>query len=144
MTPPAQQPVSTFVVSEEHKVLFSAFVASYEALTIGNPAPPALMEEDLSQIDDDDLEEMDIKWQMAMIAVRAKKFFRKTGRNQFRNSSNSKLSFDKSKARCYNYQQLSHFKRECTTPPAAPQDQTSHQNVKPSIPSTSNSTALVS
>ena len=47
---------------------------NYEALTIGNPTPLALMEEDLSQIDDDDLEEMDLKWQMAMIAVRAKKF----------------------------------------------------------------------
>ena len=101
---PLHQPTSstTIGVTEEHKALIYAFVSSFEAFSVGNLPSPALVEEDLSQIDDDDLEEMDIKWQMAMIVVRAKKFFRKTGRNQFRNLSNSKLGFDKSKARCYN------------------------------------------
>ena len=41
-----QQPAPTFVVSEEHEVLFSAFVASYEALSIGDLTRPALIEED--------------------------------------------------------------------------------------------------
>ncbi|GJU47393.1 hypothetical protein Tco_1204659 [Tanacetum coccineum] len=36
--------------------------------------------EDLEQIDDIDIEEMDINWQIAMIAIRMKKFYKKTGR----------------------------------------------------------------
>ncbi|GKD54299.1 hypothetical protein Tco_1287686 [Tanacetum coccineum] len=33
------------------------------------------------QIDEDDLEELDIRWQVAMLTVRVKKFIQKTGRN---------------------------------------------------------------
>nr|GFA67141.1 hypothetical protein [Tanacetum cinerariifolium] len=36
---------------------------------------------DLKQIDDDDLEEMDLKWQMVMLTVRARRFFQRTRRN---------------------------------------------------------------
>ncbi|GJR86789.1 ribonuclease H-like domain-containing protein [Tanacetum coccineum] len=39
-----------------------------------------LLHEDLEQIDDVDIEEMDINWQIAMIAIRMKKFYKKTGR----------------------------------------------------------------
>nr|GEZ24797.1 ribonuclease H-like domain-containing protein [Tanacetum cinerariifolium] len=37
--------------------------------------------EDLKQIDADDLEEMDLKWQMAMLTMRARRFLKRTGRN---------------------------------------------------------------
>ncbi|GKA96911.1 hypothetical protein Tco_0824805 [Tanacetum coccineum] len=36
--------------------------------------------EDLQQIDADDLEKMDLKWQMAMLTMRARRFLNKTGR----------------------------------------------------------------
>ncbi|GJW84340.1 hypothetical protein Tco_0157485 [Tanacetum coccineum] len=39
-----------------------------------------LLHEDLEQIDDLDIKEMDINWQIAMIAIRLKKFYKKTGR----------------------------------------------------------------
>ncbi|GKF83532.1 hypothetical protein Tco_0245188 [Tanacetum coccineum] len=39
-----------------------------------------LLHEDLEQINDVDIEEMDINWQIAMIAIRMKKFYKKTGR----------------------------------------------------------------
>nr|GEV79864.1 ribonuclease H-like domain-containing protein [Tanacetum cinerariifolium] len=39
---------------------------------------PQLDNEDLKQIDADDLEEMDLKWQMAMLTMRAQKFLQKT------------------------------------------------------------------
>nr|GEY83372.1 ribonuclease H-like domain-containing protein [Tanacetum cinerariifolium] len=42
---------------------------------------PQLDNEDLKQINADDLEEMDLKWQMAMLTMRARKFLQKTGRN---------------------------------------------------------------
>nr|GEV70595.1 hypothetical protein [Tanacetum cinerariifolium] len=36
--------------------------------------------EDINQIDEDDIEEMDIKWNMALLSMRADKFWKKTGR----------------------------------------------------------------
>ncbi|GJV43690.1 hypothetical protein Tco_1428226 [Tanacetum coccineum] len=39
-----------------------------------------LLHENLEQIDAIDIEEMDINWQIAMIAIRMKKFYKKTGR----------------------------------------------------------------
>ncbi|GKF27573.1 hypothetical protein Tco_0093915, partial [Tanacetum coccineum] len=46
---------------------------------------PQLDHEDLDQVDEYDLEEMDLKWQVTMISMRIKKFYKKTGR---------KLQFD--------------------------------------------------
>ncbi|GJT22495.1 hypothetical protein Tco_0892432 [Tanacetum coccineum] len=39
-----------------------------------------LNDEDLQQIDANDLEEMDLKWQMAMLTMKARRFLNKTGR----------------------------------------------------------------
>ncbi|GKF01541.1 hypothetical protein Tco_0028464, partial [Tanacetum coccineum] len=41
---------------------------------------PQLDDEDLEQINHDDLEEMDLKWQVAMLSMRVKRFYKKTGR----------------------------------------------------------------
>nr|GEY85938.1 ribonuclease H-like domain-containing protein [Tanacetum cinerariifolium] len=42
---------------------------------------PQLDNEDLKQINPEDLEEMDLKWQMAMLTMRSKRFHKRTGRN---------------------------------------------------------------
>ncbi|GJR27107.1 hypothetical protein Tco_1103339 [Tanacetum coccineum] len=42
---------------------------------------PQLENEDFLQIDEDDLEELDLRWQVAMLTVRVRKFIQKTGRN---------------------------------------------------------------
>ncbi|GJX69841.1 putative ribonuclease H-like domain-containing protein [Tanacetum coccineum] len=42
-----------------------------------------LLHEDLEQIDDLDIEEMDINWQIAMIAIRMKKFYKKIWKDEF-------------------------------------------------------------
>ena len=39
-----------------------------------------VINQDLDHIDPDDLEEIDLKWQMAMLTLRARKFWKKTGR----------------------------------------------------------------
>nr|GEV02239.1 hypothetical protein [Tanacetum cinerariifolium] len=57
---------------------------------------PQLDNEDLQQIDADDLEEMDIKWQMAMLTMRARRFLKKTGRKIGANGSET-IGFDKTK-----------------------------------------------
>ncbi|GKB59526.1 ribonuclease H-like domain-containing protein, partial [Tanacetum coccineum] len=36
--------------------------------------------EDITQIDDDDIEEMDIKWNLALLSMRADRFWKKTGK----------------------------------------------------------------
>ncbi|GKD08710.1 hypothetical protein Tco_1188395 [Tanacetum coccineum] len=54
------------------EVIYSLFAKQSEDLD--------LLHEDLEQIDDIDIEEMDINWQIAMIAIKMKKFYKKTGR----------------------------------------------------------------
>ncbi|GKF17526.1 hypothetical protein Tco_0062444 [Tanacetum coccineum] len=46
---------------------------------------PQLDHEDLEHIDKYDLEEMDLKWQVAMISMRMKKFYKKTVLGQIKN-----------------------------------------------------------
>ncbi|GJR94309.1 ribonuclease H-like domain-containing protein [Tanacetum coccineum] len=42
----------------------------------------------IEQIDPDDLEEMDLQWEMAMLAIRARRFIKRTGRQAPRNQDN--------------------------------------------------------
>ncbi|GJR12767.1 ribonuclease H-like domain-containing protein [Tanacetum coccineum] len=69
-------------------------------------------DEDLLQIDEDAMEEIDIRWQVAMITARIRKFMRKTGRPIDLKPKNW-ITFDKSKIECFNCQKLCHFAREC-------------------------------
>ncbi|GKB08989.1 ribonuclease H-like domain-containing protein [Tanacetum coccineum] len=63
-------------------------------------------------IDEDDLEELDLRWQVAMLTIRGKKFIQKTGRNlDFKEKR--PVSLDKSKIKCYNCHRKGHFDREC-------------------------------
>ncbi|GJT80977.1 ribonuclease H-like domain-containing protein [Tanacetum coccineum] len=55
-----------------------------------------LVHEDLEQLHDDDLEEMDLKWNMALLSMRARKFYQRTGRKIIINGSNT-AGYDKSK-----------------------------------------------
>ncbi|GJZ83945.1 ribonuclease H-like domain-containing protein [Tanacetum coccineum] len=73
---------------------------------------PQLDHEDLEQIDEYDLEEMDLKWQVAMISMRLKKFYKKTGR-KLHFDEKEPVGFDKTKVECYNCHKTGHFAREC-------------------------------
>ncbi|GKD46998.1 ribonuclease H-like domain-containing protein [Tanacetum coccineum] len=73
---------------------------------------PQLDHEDLEQMDKYDLEEIDLKWQVAMISMRMKFFYKKTGRKlQF--DAKEPVGFDKTKVECYNCHKTGHFAREC-------------------------------
>nr|GEZ94359.1 ribonuclease H-like domain-containing protein [Tanacetum cinerariifolium] len=76
---------------------------------------PQLDNEDLKQIDVDDLEEMALRWQMAMLTMRARRFLQKTGRN-LGASGTTLMGFDMSKVECYNCHRKGHFARECRSP----------------------------
>ncbi|GJT89582.1 ribonuclease H-like domain-containing protein [Tanacetum coccineum] len=87
-----------------NEVIYSLFAKQSEDLD--------LLHEDLEQIDDIDIEEMDINWQIAMIAIRMKKFYKKT-RRRVRIDGNKPVGFDKKKLECFKCHNTGHFAREC-------------------------------
>nr|GEW15558.1 reverse transcriptase domain-containing protein [Tanacetum cinerariifolium] len=68
--------------------------------------------EDINQIDEDDKEEMDIKWNMALLSMRANRFWKKT-RKKISIQRTDVAGFDKSKMECFNCHKMGHFSREC-------------------------------
>nr|GEX80747.1 hypothetical protein [Tanacetum cinerariifolium] len=85
-------------------VIYSFFTSQSNSIKLDN--------KDLKQIDPDDLEEMDLKWQMAMLTMRARRFLQKTRRNLGVKGTET-IGFDKTKVECYNFHSRSYFAREC-------------------------------
>nr|GEW93451.1 copia protein [Tanacetum cinerariifolium] len=59
--------------------------------------------------------EMDLKWQMAMLTMRARRFLQTNGRNLGANGTTS-IGFDMSKFECYNFHRRGHFAKDCRSP----------------------------
>ncbi|GJY85894.1 ribonuclease H-like domain-containing protein [Tanacetum coccineum] len=55
---------------------------------------------------------MDLKWQVAMISMRLKKFYKKT-RRRMQFDAKEPVGFDKTKVECFNCHNTWHFAREC-------------------------------
>ncbi|GKE99673.1 ribonuclease H-like domain-containing protein [Tanacetum coccineum] len=87
-----------------NEVIYSLFAKQSQDLD--------LLHDDLEQIDDIDIEEMDINWQIAMIAIRMKKFYKKT-RRRVRIDGNKPVGFDKKKLEYFKCHNTGHFAREC-------------------------------
>ncbi|GJT24687.1 ribonuclease H-like domain-containing protein [Tanacetum coccineum] len=82
------------------------------AFLASQPNSPQFAQEDLEQLHPDDLEEMDLQWEMAMLIIRARRFIKRTSRKLDINGQ--RVGFDKSKVECYNCHKNGHFVRECT------------------------------
>nr|GFA81108.1 hypothetical protein [Tanacetum cinerariifolium] len=104
---------------------------------------PQLDNEDLKQINVDDLKEIDLKWQMAMLTMRARRFLQKTGKNLGDNGPTS-IGFDMSKVECYNCHKKGHFTKECRSPKDSKKNGATEPQRRSVPVETSTSNALVS
>ncbi|GJU73119.1 copia protein, partial [Tanacetum coccineum] len=71
--------------------------------------------EDLQQINPGDLEEMDLRWNIAMLTMRARRFL-KNIRRKLDMDNKERIRFDKSKVDCFNCHKRGHFVKECKAP----------------------------
>ncbi|GJV47415.1 ribonuclease H-like domain-containing protein [Tanacetum coccineum] len=91
------------------KNLSDAVIYSFFA---SQPSIPQLDNEDIQQINPDDLEEMDLRWNIAMLTIRERRFLKNTGR-KLDMANKEIIGFDKSKVECFNCHKKGHFAREC-------------------------------
>ncbi|GJT84654.1 ribonuclease H-like domain-containing protein [Tanacetum coccineum] len=75
--------------------------------------------------------EIDLKWQMAMLTMRARRFLKKTGRNLGVNGIDT-IGFNKTKVECYNCHRRGHFARECRA--SKYQDKRNKKTTKRTVP----------
>ncbi|GKC03913.1 putative ribonuclease H-like domain-containing protein [Tanacetum coccineum] len=125
---------STTVENLSDAVIYSFFASQ--------PSIPQLDNEDLQQINPDDLEEMDLRWNIAMLTMRARRFLKNT-RRKLDMANKERIGFDKSKVECFNCHKRGHFARECRAP--RNQDSRNREPTRRTVPvEETTSNALVS
>ncbi|GJW06155.1 putative ribonuclease H-like domain-containing protein, partial [Tanacetum coccineum] len=85
------------------------------AFMVENPNGSNLLHQDLKQIHEDDLEAMNLKWQLSLLSMRAKRYYQRTGKKIFINA-NDTARYDKSKVEYFKCHKMGHFARECKAP----------------------------
>nr|GEU74687.1 retrovirus-related Pol polyprotein from transposon TNT 1-94 [Tanacetum cinerariifolium] len=112
------------------------------AFLASQPNSPQLAHEDLEQVHLDDIEEIDLRWKIAMLTMRDRRFLKKTRRKLTVNGKET-LGFDMSKVECYNCHKRQRFAREYRA--SRGQDNKHKEIIRRSVPmETPAYTALVS
>nr|GEX11035.1 copia protein [Tanacetum cinerariifolium] len=119
--------------------LSDAMIYSFFA---NQPSIPQLNNEDLHQIHPDDLEKIALRWNIAMLTIRERRFLKNTKR-KLDMANKERIRFDKSKVECFNCHKRGHFIRECRT--HRNQDNGNRKTIRRTVPvEATNSNALVS
>ncbi|GJT64136.1 putative ribonuclease H-like domain-containing protein [Tanacetum coccineum] len=115
----ASTPITTASLNDNTANLSDATVYAFLA---NQPNGSQLVHEDLEQIHKDDLEEMDLKWQLALLSMRARRYYQRTSKKITINGSDI-AGYDKTKVECFNCHKMGYFTRECRS--------TRHQESRP-------------
>nr|GEV39047.1 ribonuclease H-like domain-containing protein [Tanacetum cinerariifolium] len=130
-------------VSSQNTDSTNESVSVVASISVASAKVPVFALPNVDTLNVDDLEEIDLKWQMAMLTVRARRFLQRTRRNLGTNRT-TLIRFDMSKVECYNCHRKWHFERECRSPKDTRRNvlvETQRRNV---LVETSTSNALVS
>nr|GEU65046.1 ribonuclease H-like domain-containing protein [Tanacetum cinerariifolium] len=97
---------------ESHKEGSSSYINEVIHSFYANQAiAPQLDYDDLEQINDDDIEDIDLKWQVAMISLMINKFHKRK-RRKFQFDTKYLVGIDKTKVECFNCHKMEHFARD--------------------------------
>nr|GEV17362.1 hypothetical protein [Tanacetum cinerariifolium] len=102
----------TVITNDENELIPTRLVIGWKEM---NTIIFSMVSQDINQINEDDMEEMDIKWNMALLSMRADKFWKKTWK-KISIQGSYVAGFDKLKVECFNYHKMGHFARECRAP----------------------------